>query len=173
MTKPSTFKTLAQLSAVLFVVCFCIVIYALYFEPASIYYQNRPFPVIVKQVVAGSPVPLEVERCSSESKTFSYVITHTLHSKDDVIPPVLLPDVRVAIDPGCFRSISRINIPPDTTTPGVYYISGIANIKGMLIIHQLAWTSEEFTVVAKPKVVVEPKVAKELKVANEPATIKR
>jgi hypothetical protein len=122
--------------------------YATRIEQPYLYYQNLPFP-IGSQVIAGEAVHLAVERCSRADETRSYGTTHTLTDVDSK-QSVLLPNVEVSIEPGCHRSISKINVVPADTKAGRYIVGGVATVEGTFVTHKVAWYSEPFDVIAAP-----------------------
>lgn len=114
-------------------------------EPPPLTYQNRPFPVLTEKVRPGSAVQLSAERCSSADSVTTYGTTHALRNEKTKMV-ILLPDMKLSIDPGCHSSISRINVVPESTPPGMYAAFGIATVDGFFKSHRAAWNSEVFEV---------------------------
>lgn len=129
------------------------VFYFLFCQTNYLEYRNIPFPPQMATVAAGSVAPLSVERCNLDSRSHNYLTTHALRNvKTGLV--ILMPDVTITIDPGCTRAVSRINLVPDATPPGRYYIYGTAETKGTIRTFHLPWHSQEFDVVDKTPVVV-------------------
>jgi hypothetical protein len=149
MIKRTTiFNGLLGATGVLIIVAGALYMYATRIEQPYLYYQNLPFP-IGSQVIAGEAVHLAVERCSRADETRSYGTTHTLTDVDSK-QSVLLPNVEVSIEPGCHRSISKINVIPGDTKAGRYIVGGLATVEGTFVTHKVAWYSEPFEVIAAP-----------------------
>jgi hypothetical protein len=131
-------------------------IYSQYIEQPFLYYQNLPFPLdgygnqVPKgkyaRVYPGNPVELNVERCSLAKKTMSYKTTHSLRNEATGVS-TMLPNLEVAIEPGCHRSISKVNVIPAATKPGIYSVWGVASAEGLFKTHKIDWYSETFEVV--------------------------
>lgn len=140
------FNWLLRLFGLLMAASIGLVVWALYFEEPYLYYQNLPFPEL-GSVRAGEPVQLSVERCNRDSVIRTYDITRSLiNVKTKQVD--LLPNVKVSIDPGCHRGISRINVIPASTAPGTYRVTGVAVIPGLMRTHEVPLYSEPFEVVA-------------------------
>jgi hypothetical protein len=151
MIKRTTiFNGLLGATGVLIIVAGALYMYATRIEQPYLYYQNLPFP-IGSQVIAGEAVHLAVERCSRADETRSYGTTHTLTDVGSK-QSVLLPNVEVSIEPGCHRSISKINVIPADTKAGRYIVGGLATVEGTFVTHKVAWYSEPFDVIAAPPV---------------------
>lgn len=148
MKRTTVFNGLLGTFGGLLAIAGALYMYATRIEQPYLYYQNLPFP-IGSQVIAGEAVHLAVERCSRADETRSYGTTHTLTDADSK-QSVLLPNVEVSIEPGCHRSISKINVIPPDTKSGRYFVSGVATVEGAFVTHRVPWYSEPFDVVAAP-----------------------
>ena len=149
MIKRTTlFNGLLGTFGALLVIAGALYMYAAHIEEPYLYYQNLPFPGD-SPIVAGEPVSLSVERCNRSSTVKRYGTTHTLTDVESR-QTVLLPNVEVSIEPGCHRSISKINIVPVDTKTGRYIVSGVATVDGAFSTHRIAWYSEPFDVIAAP-----------------------
>ena len=115
-------------------------------EAPPLTYQNRPFPVLTEKVRPGAAVQLSVERCSSADFVTTYGTTHALRNEKTKMV-ILMPDMKLSIDPGCHREISKINVIPPSTPPGMYSVFGIATVDGFFKSHHVAWNTEVFEVV--------------------------
>lgn len=146
----TTFSILVWLSAFMAAACGLLIFYAFYIELPYLAYQNRPFPPTVSHIVAGNPIPLTVERCSSSDAEKSYTTTHALRNETSGLT-TLLPDVRVSIKPGCHRTTSKINVSPDGLSPGTYTVYGVAIIEGSFRKFNIPWNSEPFEIIEKAK----------------------
>jgi hypothetical protein len=147
MKRSTIFNGLLGTFGVMIATAGALYMYATHIEQPYLYYQNLPFPVDTK-VIAGEAVRLSVERCSRADEVRSYPTTHTL---TDALTKqsMLLPNVEVSIEPGCHRSISKINVIPPDTKSGRYFVSGVAKIEGAFVTHKVAWYSEPFDVEAR------------------------
>lgn len=152
VTKQGTFNVLAWLTGAMAVFGLGAVVYALAFENPYLSYHNLPFPTATVQSVAGQPTPLIVERCNNTKKIQNYETTRRLThipaigetKRDDVI----LQSEKVDIKAGCHRATSKLSTPPADTIPGTYMWSGLAQVKGLLRVHEVEWYSEPFEIVA-------------------------
>jgi hypothetical protein len=146
MKRATLFNGLLGVLGSLIIVAGALYMYATHIEQPYLYYQNLPFPTEMR-VVAGEAVPLSVERCNRTSTAKSYSTTHIL-TDAATKQPTILPNVQVSIEPGCHRSLSKINVIPADTKPGHYTVSGIATVEGTFGWHRIAWYSEPFEVIA-------------------------
>lgn len=138
------------LASALAVSCIGIGIWAKYYELPWLYYQNLPFPTMMPQVYPGDVAPLQVERCNSSGEKKLYNTTHNLRNEKTGLSE-MLPDRRIDIDPGCHRTISKINTVPLTTKPGIYTVWGTGVIQMRIGEREVPWYSEKFEVLpAKP-----------------------
>ena len=147
MTPPlltRTFTHLVHVTALLTLIVFGCLFWAFVFERPFLYYVNQPFPA-ASAVRAGEAVELFVERCSRSRHRRSYMTSHTMvNAKTGTAE--LLPDVWIDIEPGCSTSISRINVIPKNTQPGIYTVSGVALAEGIVLTHKVPWVSQPFEV---------------------------
>lgn len=148
MKRTTIFNGLLGTFGALLAIAGALYMYATRIEQPYLYYQNLPFPTETK-VIAGDAVLLAVERCSRADEVRSYGTTHTLTDVDSR-QSVLMPNVQVSIEPGCHRSISKINVIPSDTKSGRYVVSGVAAVDGVFVIHRVPWYSEPFDVIAAP-----------------------
>lgn len=147
MQRATLFNGLLGLLGGLITIAGALFMYATHVELPYLYYQNLPFPT-EQRVIAGEAVPIAVERCNRAASPKSYNTTHIL-SNVATKQPTILPNVEVSIEPGCHRSLSKINIIPADTLPGHYTVSGIATVEGTFGWHRIAWYSESFEVIAR------------------------
>jgi hypothetical protein len=122
-----------------------ILFYFWFFEAPYLTFKNIPFPPVVTEAHPGDIIPLSIERCSSASKTKNYSTSHSLINVETNVN-ILLPDVRILIEPGCTSAVSLINRIPPETPPGKYIVIGTADISGTLREYHLDWRSQEFRV---------------------------
>lgn len=148
MNNVKVFNGLLGLLSVLIMSAAGLYVWANHFEQPYLYYQNLPFPAMAS-AKPGEAVPLSVERCNRTGITQSYNTTHALKPIKPQGSSIILPSVKVEIAPGCHRSISKINVIPPNTKPGVYSVSGIAEVRGMFRRHEVPWYSEPFEVIEK------------------------
>lgn len=124
------------------------VFYFLFFERPFLTYSNVPFPVTQPVIHPGDVVPLEVVRCNASNVTRTYTVSHTLES----VPAgrnVVLPASPVTLPPGCTTALSLANELPANVPPGQYRLFGIAEVRGVLMVHYVEWYSKTFTVTPK------------------------
>lgn len=155
-----------KLLAVLGVISLGIVIYALYFEPPFLRYQNLPFPVATP-VEQGRTVPIVIERCNDSKKERVYMSARTLRNVETG-REVQLPESTVSIKPGCDRMLSRAVVIPLETPPGKYIIDGEGIAQGLLRKHGVDWYTEQFDVI--PIQPITKELAKENKADQTGAT---
>lgn len=144
-----------------------ILFYFWFFESPFLTYKNIPFPPKILQVYPGEIVPFSVERCNSDAKPRNYQSTHSLLNIE-THEPLLLPDVKVMIQPGCTTAESLLNRVPPETPPGKYVVFGTAEVHGTIRDFYIDWRTQEFTVLPKPPaqralVVIEAPKNKQLK----------
>jgi hypothetical protein len=127
-----------------------LVFFLLFAEPNPLIYKNIPFPPVPAVVEAGNVAPLLIEHCNIGDSPITYSTTHSLTNvvNGDTL---LMPDVQVALAPGCTSSISLINKVPPQTPPGMYHVSGIATVAGTLHDFHVPWHSQNFEVIAPKK----------------------
>lgn len=119
----------------------------LFFDTPYLTYKNLPFPTLMKSVSPGGVIPVSVHRCNSEDTTKVYTTTHTLQNTRTMVSWIL-PDARVAIDPGCIVSVSMVNAIPREVPPGTYRLFGTAMVEGAFRTHHVDWYTEPFIVTA-------------------------
>lgn len=120
-------------------------------EPSWLTYRAMPFAPLVEQVVAGEAIPLRVIRCNSSGEEKSYLISHRLVRLDKPAggqPDVILTPGLVDLDPGCKDEVSKANVPPKDTLPGIYFVRGRAKTEGLWRSIYVPWSSRPFRVVA-------------------------
>lgn len=142
--KLRVFNRLVHAASVLTFITGCCLAWSVLFEKPYLSYTNLPFPSAMA-ARAGEPVELLVQRCSSARSPRSYMTTHTLNNVDTGAV-MLLPVVWIDVAPGCTSSYSRINVIPKTTAPGIYTVSGMAMVDGMVLTHKVPWASRPFEV---------------------------
>ncbi len=146
MTKFGAFNWLLRVFVTMFLISATLYIYATRIERPYLSYQNLPFPPLLERVRPGEIVPLSVERCSSAKVIKAYRTTHALRNvKTRELE--IQTDVQVTIDPGCHRGVSKINLIPLGTKPGIYTAVGIATVEGAFTKHEVPWYSEPFEVI--------------------------
>ena len=123
--------------------------YSTWLEKSYLSYANLPFPVMSK-AEPGQRLAVHVARCSTSNVTESYRTTHGLRN-EVTRQNIVLPSVEVTIKPGCLIEISKINIVPEEAKPGFYSFYGVAQTKGLMVMHEVSWNSETFEVLAKSK----------------------
>lgn len=130
-------------SMLTFVVATCLG-WSVMFESPYLTYGNLPFEA-TPAVRAGETIDLVVQRCNAARTKRNYTTTRVL-TNIDVGTVLLLPSVVVDIEPGCTSSISRIHQIPATAAPGVYRLSGVAMVSGLVMNHRVPWVSRPFEV---------------------------
>lgn len=144
MPMRKVFNSLLITVTALIVFIVTLVVWSTFFEEPYLYYQNLPFPQM-EVAHAGEPVALSVERCSKATKSKTYTTTHSL--KNEVTgTSELLPDISLSIEPGCHRSLSRINFIPTKTPVGKYSVYGTAIVETFIGKKEVPWYSEPFEV---------------------------
>lgn len=126
-----------------------VLFYFWFFEKPFLTYKNIPFPPQMIQVYPGEIIPFHEERCNSDDKPRNYDSTHSLLNID-THEPLLLPDVKIMIQPGCTTAVSLLNRVPPETPPGKYVVFGTAEVHGTIRDFYIEWRTQEFEVVAKP-----------------------
>lgn len=126
-----------------------ILFYFWFLEKPYLTYQNIPFPPVIAEIHAGDIVPLNVVRCNSDRYVHNYESSHSLLNVE-TLEPILMPDIKVMISPGCHKGISLINKVPAEAPPGRYVVFGTADVYGTLREFHIEWRSEEF-IVLPPK----------------------
>ncbi len=122
----------------------------LFFDKPFLSYKNLPFPPVVQHVAPGEIVALTVHRCNSKDRPQTYTTTHTLvnvHTNQFWI----LPNVTVAIQPGCILGTSLVNRVPEGAPPGLYKLFGMAEVPGVFRQHHVEWYTASFFVKEAPK----------------------
>lgn len=113
-------------------------------------YQNQPFEVLTPVVRAGQSPIHRIARCNSSGVRQVYNTTHTLTPMaggDDL----LLPDVKIEIEPGCFRVATGVNPVPLNAALGFYLPHGTAITESLWGKKYVVWYGEPFEVIAKEK----------------------
>jgi len=128
-----------------------ILFYFWFFEKPFLEFKNIPFPPKLAQVLPGEIVPLSIERCNNDKQPRNYLSTHSLLNVETG-QPILLPDVKVMIEPGCTTATSLLNRVPPEAPPGKYLVFGTAEVHGTIRDFYIDWRSEEFLVIAKPPI---------------------
>jgi hypothetical protein len=159
MIRARIFNGLLGLTAVLITVSIGLSIWAKYIEPPWLKIRNLPFPAAAT-VSAGEAIELAVERCNSSKKTQTYTITRSLRNEVTGISE-LLPEVILSIEPGCHRTLSKVNIIPKSQPPGIYSAWGIAIIQMRIGKQEIDWYTDKFEVLP-------PKPAEIIKVIPGP-----
>lgn len=119
--------------------------YFWFFETNPLVYRNIPFPPTLTQINPGGVIPLVVERCNTTNRVITYESTHSV--KNVATGNMLvMPNVTVAIPPGCSVDMSLVNKIPIETPPGQYHILGIATVNGTLRDFKIPWSSQSFLV---------------------------
>lgn len=133
-------------------------VYLAFFEPPILTYSNIPFPILnadntepnagapLVKVKAGDAVHLKVTRCSSSRKERLYPVSHALVLRE-TDEKILLPATQAVIEPGCHTSVSAINVVPEGTLPGIYFVTGTAEVNGTIATHTIGWNSADFEVI--------------------------
>ena len=144
--QPIREMTLLKVAVGLGTTLLLMILYLVFFEPPWLVYSNLPFPVLNNPVRAGEAVELKVSRCSSDTHTRLYAISHKLVPSDggDV---TILRATESSIEPGCNTLKSSINVVPLDAKPGKYVVTGYGEIQGIIRSSSIAWRSEEFEVV--------------------------
>jgi len=120
--------------------------YSIAVDKPYLQYKNLPFPTKQLAVKAGQVMPLQVERCNTDSVPHNYSTSHAMQNLV-TRESYILPEAIVNIMPGCTSSESRVNRLPDNVTPGKYRLFGIAEIQGRFTTHFVEWHSQPFEVV--------------------------
>ena len=146
------FHALLGLASMLFCACIGLAIWAKWFEPSWLSYQNLPFPAKITQVYPGDALPLEVERCNATNETQTYNTTHNLRN-EKTHRSDMLQDKKTEVEPGCHRDTSRLNMIPIKTPPGIYSVWGTGMIQMRIGEREISWYSEKFEVLPAKDVV--------------------
>lgn len=122
-------------------------IYASYTSASWLTYQNQPFEVLTPVVHAGQSPIHRIARCNSSGIRQVYNTTHILtplFGGDDL----LLPDVKIEIEPGCYRVSTSVNPVPSKAALGFYTPHGTAIIESFWGKRYVVWYGEPFEVIA-------------------------
>jgi len=155
------FNFLACIFALLVAILAGSYLYSAVFEEPYLSYKEMPFAV-QGLTYAGGPAVSHVIRCNSSGSTKSYTTTRGFQKMGSNQLPTILPSIDLTVEPGCEPAISRINIVPDNALPGWYRFVGVASVHGLLVWHEVPWSTNFFEVVAKP--------AKETEIVLTPST---
>lgn len=119
--------------------------------PPPVRFTNLPFPAS-GPVRVGDVVPIEVERCSTESEPVVAVRTRALQEIDTDGNPTndhryILPADSALIPPGCSRFLALSASIPAGVVPGVYRLEGVSTVRGRWKTVDLPWQTEPFEIV--------------------------
>ncbi len=134
-------------------------------EQPYLSYPRLPFPVldfadvdeqgepvvrrgVVRKVKRGQIAHLLVDRCNSDDVERSYLTGRMLVPLD--VPsrlPYVLETRAAPARPGCEQVVSKLNSIPKDAVPGLYYISGTAEVNGSIRTFVVTWHSEPFEVI--------------------------
>jgi hypothetical protein len=124
------------------------------FQPPTITLEELPWHISsdTKIFYPGDTVPLLSKRCNRTNNVLIYTVVRTFRSiENSELPPLLFPDIKLSIDPGCRSSVSELNVLPANIKQGTYQIVGFAIVKGPLGDIQVPYYSEPFVVREKIK----------------------
>ncbi len=142
---PVMFGGAGRVALVLMFLTLGILAWLIFFEPPWLVYSNLPFPVRTPVVHPGSPILMDVSRCSSATQTRVYIVSHRLiNVRDNTV--YILPATTASIEPGCNTVVSSVNIVPKGAPPGRYRVSGFGEIQGIIRTSLVSWQSEDFDV---------------------------
>ena len=119
-------------------------VFYVFLEPPFLSYGNLPFPVLTPFVNAGQAVHIVVERCSTDTKTRVYGVSHRLVGATTT---TILPATQASVEPGCNKATSAINVVPVDTPAGRYIVDGTAEVQGTIRAVTVQWQSQPFEVV--------------------------
>lgn len=125
--------------------------YAMFIEKSYLSYYSQPFVIVGGPFHVGDMVPMVITRCNSDNVSHSYQLAHSL-IETSTSDYTVLPPAFIQVPPGCKQAVSRVNILPSDLPAGRYRLSGGAQTTGILRTFDVNWVSEEFDVLAKPKV---------------------
>ena len=116
-------------------------------EPPWLSYEVLPFKVLDREVVAGTPVRLFVQRCNSDNKTRFYSLSRDLMKCDGELFRVLDANT-TSLAPGCTRGENnKTNVIPQDAPSGCYWLRGDSESPGLIKNSMVPWRSEQFEVV--------------------------
>ncbi len=121
--------------------------YVNYIDVPDLTYENLPFPVANKTVVAGQIVPITISRCNHSDTAIVYTITRGIQNLDTQAAQGLAPNSRI-LEPGCSESTSYANRTPDGLPEGNYRLFGATILPGRYTKdHSIVWYSAPFKVI--------------------------
>lgn len=131
-----------------------LIVYYFFLEEPFFSYINLPFAVLsvsadpnqITRIKAGDAVPMLVRRCNSSRVTHVYTLSHSLVRMDRSTAEVILPASITSISPGCSEILRRDTIVPPDTAPGLYQITGVAEVQATIRSVTVTWQSQPFEV---------------------------
>jgi hypothetical protein len=126
-----------------------IVFYEILIAPPVMEYRDLPFTVETEVVHPGESISLIVNRCVSDPiapDPVNYTFTRNLVRVDGPVIKTVLPDGGSDADHGCTVSRSLINLIPENTPSGRYYVEGTSTVPGRFKVTIARWRSQEFSV---------------------------
>jgi hypothetical protein len=118
--------------------------------PPALAYNDLPWRVDgPKTFYAGQVVPIKVDRCNGLSRQMIYTVTRTLKNIETG-ETYVFPSTKVAIEPGCHQSVSRLHLLPEDLAPGTYQAAGVGTVQGAFNDIDIPFYTEPFNVKAIP-----------------------